>query len=221
MDLTTIGLFVAASLVVGIVPGPAVLYIVARTIDQGRAAGLASVAGVAMGTFVHIAAAMLGLSALLATSTTAFNVVKYAGAAYLVYLGIRKLLERDTADAALPAADAAHRASRPRLRSVMREGALVNILNPKTAVFFLAFMPQFVRPDAGEPVVQVAVLGVLFMLSCLVTDAAYALTAAGAGGWLRARLAASPRSRRAQRWLVGGTYIGLGAVTAISGRSAR
>ncbi|HKZ74756.1 MAG TPA: hypothetical protein VJ011_11870 [Steroidobacteraceae bacterium] len=88
-------------------------------------------------------------------------------------------------------------------------------------VFFLAFLPQFVRPEAGAPMLQIVVLGVLFMLACLVTDSAYALTAAGASGWLRARLAGNPRARRAQRFLMGGTYIGLGAVTACAGRSVK
>jgi threonine/homoserine/homoserine lactone efflux protein len=213
MDFTALGLFVLASLVVGIVPGPAVLYIVARTIDQGRAAGLASVLGIAVGTLAHIAAAVLGVTAILATSATAFTFVKYAGAAYLVYLGVRKLLEPDMPVQALPAAAGT--------RGVMREAMLVNVLNPKTALFFLAFLPQFVQPAAGAPMLQVVLLGLLFMACCLITDSAYALTAAGASGWLRAKLAGSPSTRRAQRLLVGGTYIGLGAITAVAGRSAK
>lgn len=219
LDLGTLGLFVAASVLVGIVPGPAVLYIVARTFDQGRTAGLASVLGVAIGSLVHIAAAVLGVSAILAASTTAFTVVKYVGAAYLIYLGVRKLLERDATQSA--AAIAELRAPAMPLGRIVREGILVNVLNPKTALFFLAFLPQFVRPEAGSPLLQIFLLGVMFMLVCLATDSTYALTAAGAGRWLRARLAASPRAQRTQRYLVGGTYIGLGAVTALAGRSGK
>jgi threonine/homoserine/homoserine lactone efflux protein len=219
LDVETLGLFITASVLVGITPGPAVLYIVARTFDQGRTAGLASVLGVAIGSLVHVAAAVLGVSALLAASTTAFNLVKYAGAAYLVYLGIRKLLERD----ARPAESIEQfRAPPMPVARIVREGILVNVLNPKTALFFLAFLPQFVRTEAGAPMLQIFLLGIVFMLACILTDTAFALTAAGAGRWLRARLAAaSPGALRTQRYLLGGTYIGLGAVTALTGRAAK
>jgi threonine/homoserine/homoserine lactone efflux protein len=168
---------------------------------------------------VHVAAAVLGVSALLAASTTAFNLVKYAGAAYLVYLGIRKLLERD----ARPAESIEQfRAPPMPVARIVREGILVNVLNPKTALFFLAFLPQFVRTEAGAPMLQIFLLGIVFMLACILTDTAFALTAAGAGRWLRARLAAaSPGALRTQRYLLGGTYIGLGAVTALTGRAAK
>lgn len=217
-DATTLWLFLTASLLVGVTPGPAVMFIVARTFDQGRGAGLASVAGVAIGSLVHIAAAVLGLTAILAASTTAFTVVKYLGAAYLVYLGVRKLLERSGGPA--DAVDAHAKRPLPVARLV-RDGMLVNVLNPKTALFFVAFLPQFVRPEAGAAMPQIVVLGVVFMLVCVLTDSAYALTAAGAGRWLRARLAASPGAMRAQRLLVGGTYVGLGALTAFAGRSGK
>jgi len=215
-DAALLGLFIPASVLVALSPGPAVLYIVARTFDQGRAAGLASVFGVAIGSLVHIAAAVLGVSAILAASTTAFAIVKYVGAAYLVWLGVRKLLERNAA----PAARVFAAAPMP-LGRIVREGILVNVLNPKTALFFLAFLPQFVRPEAGAPLLQIFVLGTIFMLVCVATDSAYALTAAGAGKWLRGRLAASPRAARAQRYLIGSTYIGLGAMTALTGRVAK
>jgi threonine/homoserine/homoserine lactone efflux protein len=218
VDTTVLTVFVAASLLMGVTPGPAVLYIVARTFDQGRAAGVASALGVALGTLVHIAAAVLGVSALLAASTTAFDVVKYAGAAYLVYLGVRKFLERD---ATLAGATLEARGRKPRapLVRILREAMLVNVLNPKTGLFFLAFLPQFVRADAlVSPHVQIALLGVIYMLCCLVTDTAYALTAASAGDWLRAKLAANPRAERGQRYLIGSIYVGLGAATALSGR---
>jgi threonine/homoserine/homoserine lactone efflux protein len=215
LDPATLGLFVTASVLVGISPGPAVLYIVTRTFDQGPSAGLASVLGVAIGSLVHVAAAVLGVSALLAASTTAFTLVKYAGAAYLVYLGIRKLLERHGTPAD---AVSVSRAKPIPLGRIVREGILVNVLNPKTALFFLAFLPQFVRQEASAPLPQIFLLGVVFMFVCVLTDTAYALTAAGAGRWLRTRLAANPAALRAQRFLLGGTYIALGAVTALAGR---
>jgi threonine/homoserine/homoserine lactone efflux protein len=218
VDTTVLTVFVAASLLMGVTPGPAVLYIVTRTFDQGRAAGIASALGVALGTLVHIAAAVLGVSALLAASTTAFNVVKYAGAAYLVYLGVRKFRERNAtaADAALHA----HVRQPPApLGRTLREAMLVNVLNPKTGLFFLAFLPQFVHPDAAvSPQVQIVVLGVVFMSCCLVTDTAYALVAASAGAWLRAKLAANPRVERGQRYVIGSVYVALGAGTALAGR---
>jgi len=220
VDTTVLTLFVAASLLMGVTPGPAVLYIVTRTFDQGRAAGVVSALGIAIGTLVHIVAAVLGVSALLAASTTAFNVVKYAGAAYLVYLGVRKLLERS----ATPSDDTALEAHRPPapLGRILREAMLVNVLNPKTGLFFLAFLPQFVRPDAAlSPHVQIVLLGVIFMLCCLVTDTAFALTAASAGNWLRAKLAANPRVERGQRIVIGSIYVGLGAATALAGRLAK
>jgi threonine/homoserine/homoserine lactone efflux protein len=221
VDTTVLTVFVAASLLMGVTPGPAVLYIVTRTFDQGRAAGVVSALGVAIGTLAHIAAAVLGVSALLAASTTAFNAVKYAGAAYLVYLGVRKLLERSAppVDGALEAH--AHRPAVP-LGRILREAMLVNVLNPKTGLFFLAFLPQFVRPDAAlSPHLQIVLLGVIFMLCCLVTDTAFALTAASAGDWLRAKLAANPRVERGQRIVIGSIYVGLGAATALAGRLAK
>lgn len=221
MDTTVLTVFVAASLLMGVTPGPAVLYIVTRTFDQGRAAGVASALGVAIGTLAHIGAAVLGVSALLAASTTAFDVVRYAGAAYLVYLGVRKLLERRAppADATL----AAHVPEPPApLGRITREAILVNVLNPKTGLFFLAFLPQFVRADAAlSPHAQIVLLGVIFMLCCLATDTAYALTAASAGDWLRAKLAANPRVERGQRLVIGSIYVGLGAATALAGRLAK
>ena len=220
MDITVLTVFVAASLLMGVTPGPAVLYIVTRTFDQGRAAGLASVVGIAIGTLAHIAAAVLGVSALLAASTAAFNVVKYVGAAYLVYLGVRKLFERPTPSPAALEAQA-HRPPAP-LGRIAREAMFVNVLNPKTGIFFLAFLPQFVRPEAAlSPHAQIVILGVIYMLCCLLTDGAYALTAASAGDWLRARLAASPRVERLRRYLIGGIYIGLGAATALAGRAPK
>ena len=141
-DPSKLALFVGAALLLLIVPGPSVLYIVTQSVSHGRRAGLASVAGITTGTFVHIAAATIGLSALLASSALAFNVVKYLGAAYLIVVGVRRLLGFD------PARSARHedRAATARL---FRQGVVVNMLNPKTALFFLAFLPQFVDSERG------------------------------------------------------------------------
>jgi threonine/homoserine/homoserine lactone efflux protein len=204
-DATTFGVFVAAALALLLVPGPAVLYIVARSIDQGRAAGLVSVLGVHLGSLVHVTAAAVGLSSLLVSSAVAFNVVKYAGAAYLIYLGVRALMTREE-----PRAVEVAPASKGRL---LRQGAVVNILNPKTALFFLAFLPQFVDPDAGYVGAQLVFFGLVFVALGLVTDSLYALAAGTAGGWLRT----SSVFAGARRWVSGTVFIGLGLATALSG----
>jgi threonine/homoserine/homoserine lactone efflux protein len=201
----TLGLFVLAALALLLVPGPAVLYIVARSIDQGRAAGLLSVLGVHLGSLVHVGAAVVGLSSLLVSSAVAFNVVKYLGAAYLISLGIRALLTRQEPD------DVQVRPAP--LRTLLRQGAVVNILNPKTALFFLAFLPQFVDPDAGAVPLQIAFLGLVFVSLGLVTDSLYALLAGTAGNWLRASRAFVGM----RRWVSGTVFIGLGLATALSG----
>jgi threonine/homoserine/homoserine lactone efflux protein len=204
-DPSTLAVFVAAALALLLVPGPAVLYIVARSIDQGRVAGLVSVLGVHLGSLVHIAAAVVGLSSLLVSSAVAFNVVKYLGAAYLIYLGVRALLTREE-----PGEVAVRPAAR---RTLLRQGAVVNILNPKTALFFLAFLPQFVDPNAGALPLQIAFLGLVFTALGLVTDGLYALLAGTAGNWLRS----SRVYVGARRWVSGSVFIGLGLATALSG----
>jgi threonine/homoserine/homoserine lactone efflux protein len=204
-DLQTLLLFAAASLALLVVPGPAVIYIVTRSVTQGRRAGIVSMLGIEAGGLVHVVAAALGLSALLASSATAFTAVKYLGAAYLVYLGVRRLRERVEE----PDRTSEGR-SRPRL---FWEGVLVQVLNPKTALFFLALLPQFVDPARGSVAVQVVLLGLCFTALAVLSDGAYALAAGTAGGWLRAR-------RNLFRRLVklsGGVYIGLGAAAAFSG----
>ena len=205
-DAPAVGLFVVAALALLVVPGPAVVYIVARSIHQGRRTGLASVVGIHVGTLVHIAAATLGLSALIASSAVAFNAVKIAGAAYLVGLGLWTLLSRRAEpDVAL--------GGEQNLRRAFAQGIVVNVLNPKTALFFLAFLPQFVDSDASHPALQIAFLGFLFALLGLLTDSIWALAAGTAGGVLR-------RSRRfvsGQRYVTGTVYVGLGVLTAFAG----
>lgn len=197
-------LFGLAALALLAIPGPAVLYIVFQSAGQGRRVGLASVAGVHLGTLVHVAAASAGLSALIVASSVAFSVVKYVGAAYLVYLGIRKLLERD-------ARPRVERKREPFRRAFVR-GTVVNALNPKTALFFLAFLPQFVAPDRGGVWSQALVLGFVFVGLGLVTDSLYAVAAGTVGGLLR-------RQRSAVRYGSGIVFIALGATAALAKRT--
>jgi threonine/homoserine/homoserine lactone efflux protein len=204
-DGSTLLLFAAASLALLAVPGPAVIYVVTRSLDQGRTAGIVSVLGVETGTFAYALAAAAGLTGLIAASEIGFTVVRYAGAAYLVYLGVRKLLEREEPADALPSA-------RSRL---FLKGALVQLLNPKIAIFFLAFLPQFVDSSRGPIAVQILVLGTVFTLLAVLSDGAYVLLAGAVGGWLRS----GRRARRRLAKLSGGVYIGLGVSAALSGTS--
>jgi threonine/homoserine/homoserine lactone efflux protein len=207
-DGGTLGLFMLAALVLLITPGPAVLYIVARSLDQGRSAGLISALGVHVGTLVHVAAAAAGVSAALAASATAFAVVKYLGAGYLIYLGVRRVLDR-----AEPEAGAGP--VRAPLTRIFAQGIVINVLNPKTGLFFLAFLPQFVDPVRGAVAGQVLVLGMLFVLLGICTDGAWALGAGSARPWLGTQ----PRNTAGQRYVVGGVYVGLGLVAALSSTS--
>jgi threonine/homoserine/homoserine lactone efflux protein len=199
--------FVAAALIVLLLPGPAVLYILARSLSQGRRAGLVSVLGLSAGALVHVGAATLGLSALLVASATAFGIVKTLGAAYLIYLGTRTLLARPPA--AGREAPAPHTLTR-----VFRDGVLVSVLNPKIAVFFLAFLPQFVEPSRGPVPRQVLFLGLLYVLLALFTDSGYALLASSARRWLGQRVMRGPLPR----YVTGTVYLGLGLGTALAGR---
>jgi threonine/homoserine/homoserine lactone efflux protein len=212
-EASTLALFAVAAVTLLVIPGPAVLYIVARSVDQGRAAGLASVCGVHVGTLVHVAAAALGLSALLVSSATAYDTVRWLGAAYLVWLGVRRLLARDEGDLAA----AGPGARRTGLGRIFAQGVVVNVLNPKTALFFFAFLPQFVDTARGSVPFQVVVLGVAFVVLGLLSDGAYAVAASTGAGWLRRR----PGVARASRLLSGGVLISLGVTTALAGsRSA-
>src|SRR5438309_11573246 len=206
-NAASIGVFAVAAILLLLTPGPAVLYIVARSVEQGRIAGLASVCGITTGTLVHVLAAALGLSALLASSALAFAVVKYAGAGYLIYIGARRILSRSDRPAAqleLP---------RRSLGRLYRDGFVVNLLNPKTALFFLAFLPQFVDVTRGHVGRQILILGLMFVGLGLVTDGLYALGAGSAARWLRA----SPRFLASERWVSGGMYIGLGVAATFAG----
>ena len=206
-EVQTLTVFAAAALLFAVVPGPAVIYIVTRSVDQGRAAGLVSALGIATGTLVHVPFAAVGLSALLVSSAVAFTTVKYLGAAYLVYLGIRKLLDKETDDLTVTVATRS-------LKRVFSQGVVVGVLNPKTALFFLAFLPQFVDPARGSAALQLGVLGVLLVAISMVSDSGYALLTGTAGEWLRGR---SKRFVRRQRVLTGSIYIALGLSAAVAG----
>jgi len=193
-----------------LVPGPAVLYITSRSIGLGRAAGLVSAMGIAVGTLVHVAAATLGLSALLVSSASAFTFVKYAGAAYLIYLGVRTL-RREDATTLDPSRE------QRSLFGIFGQGVLVNLLNPKTALFFLAFLPQFVDPARGHATLQIFELGVLFALMGWMSDSVWALVS----GTFAEHIRGSVRLRSTQRKVSGGALIALGLASAFSGAKAK
>jgi threonine/homoserine/homoserine lactone efflux protein len=204
-DPSRLALFVGAALLLLVVPGPSVLYIVTQSVSHGRRAGIVSVAGITTGTLVHIAAATVGLSALLASSALAFDVVKYLGAAYLIAVGLRRLAgwEREAGPQARDPRD---------LGRLYRQGIVVNTLNPKTALFFLAFLPQFVDPGRGTPWLQILVLGLLFAALGFFSDGTWALIA----GTLGERLRRSRRFPAVQRYVSGSVFVGLGAVAALA-----
>ncbi len=204
--LDTFAAFVLASILLILLPGPNLIYIVTRGVAQGRRAALMSALGVEVGTLVHIIAAALGVSLVLARSATAFTTVKLIGAAYLIYLGIKALRGEDaigkeetSQDEVLP-------------RALFLRGVFINVLNPKVAIFFLAFFPQFIDLQRGPALPQTLVLGLVFFGLALALDMAYAVLAGRVGGWLRAR----PRVLGYQRFVAGSVYVGLGAMAALS-----
>jgi len=205
-DPSTIWIFCLAATALIVIPGPAVLYIVAQSVGQGRRAGVVSALGVATGGVVHVFGAAIGLSGLLLSSATLFSLVKYLGAAYLIYLGVRRITGKDTGILQTPAEQKSR-------RRMYRDGAVVNLLNPKTALFFYAFLPQFVDPDKGSVAVQSLFLGALFVTIALISDSIWGIAAGSAAGWLRSR----PRVVAAEKWVSGGIFVGLGAFTALSG----
>lgn len=202
--------FILAAALLIVVPGPAVLYVVARSIDQGRLAGIVSVLGIALGALVHSLAAAVGITAVLAASAFAFSTVKYLGAAYLIYLGITTLLKKPEPQETIVVE------SKP-LWQIFRQGFVVNLLNPKTALFFLAFLPQFADPTRGSVPLQTFLLGLIFVTIALLSDGIYALLAGQLGGWLKQ----SQTFQRRQRYFSGSVYIALGLATAVSGSKTK
>ena len=203
-SLGTYALFIVTALALLAIPGPAVLYVVGRSIDQGRTAGLASVLGITTGTIVHITAATVGLSSLILASKVAFDAVRYVGAAYLILLGVRRLLTRGQEEAV--------GARPPRtLRRLYSQGLVVNLLNPKTIVFIFAFIPQFVDVGAGHVWLQILLLGLTFAGLGLMSDSLYAIVA----GTVADRLRGTPLVARVERWFGGTVLIGLGVASAL------
>jgi threonine/homoserine/homoserine lactone efflux protein len=200
-SLSVLPVFTITALTLLVIPGPAVLYITARAAAQGRRAGLASLLGVHTGSIIHVAAAVAGLSALLVASAAAFTVVKVVGALYLVYLGVRTIAGRSGSPAA---------ATSPHgMRRLYVDGIVVNVLNPKTALFFLAFLPQFVDPNRGPVWTQTMVLGMLFIALGIASDGAYAMAGAHLGGLLQR----DGRLRRRSQVVEGAVLVGLGVST--------
>lgn len=198
--------FCLASVALAVVPGPAVTYIVMHSVDKGRRAGLASAAGVASGGLVHVAAAVVGLSALVASSATAFTVVKLVGAGYLILVGVRRILSKEEGDAVEVAPFP--------LGQLYRQGVIVNVFNPKTALFFLAFLPQFVD-TSSQVAPQVALLGITFALTAFASDCMYALVA----DLLAGRLRRSGTGARIRRYASGAIFLALGLSAAAARRA--
>ena len=202
-SLSTYAVFLATAMALLAIPGPAVLYVVTRSIEMGRAGGVASVAGITTGTIVHVALATAGLSSLILASRTAFDAVKYVGAAYLIVLGVRRLLTRTE--------DRVEEEAVPRTRRrAYTQGIVVNLTNPKTIVFIFAFIPQFVDPNTRHVWLQVLVLGLSFALLGFLSDNVYALAA----GAVADRLRGSRKIARFERWFGGSVLIGLGIAAA-------
>lgn len=206
LPISSIVVFLLAALGLLLIPGPAVLYIVTRSVAHGRKAGLASVLGIELAALCHSMAAAFGLSAILVASSLAFNAVKYVGAAYLIYLGIRTIVSKRVSlevDNAPP----------PSIGQMFRKGFLVNLLNPKTALFFYAFLPQFIDPARGSSILQILFLGAMFVVLATITDGTYALVSSGVGKILTRRAG----FQRIQKYVTGGIYISLGVAAAVSG----
>lgn len=208
-DPAALTIFIAAAVALLITPGPAVLYIIARSLEQGRGAGIVSTLGIASASVVHVLFAALGLSALLMQSALAFTVVKYLGAAYLIYLGLRTLLSKTEA----------HSVEGFEAKSLTRiysQGFIVNLLNPKTALFFLAFLPQFVSAERGSVTTQIVILGAIFVTLAIFSDGLYAVIAGSAGHFLSGNL----RIAKLQKNFAGTMYIALGITAALSGKGS-
>jgi len=208
-DLGSIVTFAIASVTLLLIPGPAVIYILNRSVADGREVGLSAVAGLELGNLVHAVAASAGLSAVLATSATAFNAVKWLGAGYLIFVGVRTLLR--------PATTVASEATSISRRRTFVQGIVVNTLNPKVALFFLSYLPQFIDPDKGAAWSQALVLGITFVLIGCLTDGLYALTASA----LRARLLSGRTLPFVQRYVAGTVFIGLGVVAATTAPASK
>lgn len=205
IDPSKLSLFILAAVALLLVPGPAVLYITARSASQGRTAGLVSVLAIETANFIQAVAAALGLSAILLSSALAFDVVKYLGAGYLIYLGIRKLWVSESGTE--------EEIKQESLSRIYWQGLVINLLNPKTALFFFAFLPQFVDPTRGSVIAQNLLLGMIFVGLAIVTDSIYALVVSSFAHKLRG----SRHFQTGGRYFAGLVYVGLGITTALTG----
>ena len=203
-DFSALGAFFAAAFLLNIAPGPDMLYVIGRSIGQGRRAGTVSALGVFVGCLVHIFVAAVGLAALLRSSPLAYSIVRYAGAAYLVYLGVRVLLERSN-NLEMPEVQSAP------LGRIFTQGVITNVLNPKVALFFLAFLPQFIQPQRGSVALQIIVLGLIFDVGGTLVN----LAVAQAGGRLGDAIKRHSGLARLQKWFTGTVFIGLGMRVAL------
>ncbi|ACI58757.1 Lysine exporter protein (LYSE/YGGA) (plasmid) [Rhizobium leguminosarum bv. trifolii WSM2304] len=203
----TLAMFIAAALTLLLIPGPAVLYIFARSVEQGRVAGVVSILGIHVATGVHIIAAAVGLSAMVASSPIALEVVKYAGATYLIGIGIKKILSRAVSfDETVPIKPYPY-------GHLFRDGFAINLLNPKTVLFFLAFLPQFIDPSRGSVAAQTLILGMVYTILGIMTDGSYAMVAGGFGNWLKR----NANYLTIERYVSGIILVGLGFMAAFFG----
>jgi threonine/homoserine/homoserine lactone efflux protein len=209
-DSSTVLIVALASLVLVVIPGPAVIYILTRSVSQGKAAGLASAIGVNLGSTFHVLAAVAGLSVLLASSAHAYTIVKWLGVGYLAWIGYRTLVAKD-AEYTEPDI------RRHSLRRIFFQGVVVNVLNPKVAMFFLAFLPQFVDSTSPNPPLQTFILGMTLVVIGLLSDSIYALIGGGLGDLFRRR----PGAARATRLTAGITYLALAGISAATGSGAK
>jgi threonine/homoserine/homoserine lactone efflux protein len=206
-SLDSIVAFAIASLALLVIPGPAVLYVINRSISDGRSTALAAVAGLEIGNFMHVIAATLGLSAVIAASATAFGVVKWIGAGYLIYTGIRTLSRK-------PATFNQEQKTLTRRKS-FTQGIVVNTFNPKVALFFLSFLPQFIDTEKGSTALQSLVLGSIFVLLGMCSDGLYAILASA----LRGPLLRGKSLPFVQRYVAGSVFVLLGVIAASTKRS--
>ncbi|HEY4386217.1 MAG TPA: LysE family translocator [Ktedonobacteraceae bacterium] len=199
ISFTVLPLFLLASWALNIAPGPDMLYVIARSAGQGRRAGLVSALGIAVGSLIQTCIVALGLASILAAVPLAYDIVKFVGAGYLIYLGIRVLLSRQHSLIAPPV-------ERTSLWRIFAQGVITNVLNPKVALFFLAFLPQFTSPAYGSVPLQILILGTIFNVSGTIVNIILSVFSSFLGTWLKSHARAS----KILNWLTGGIFIGLG-----------
>ena len=201
-DLDKIILFASMASLLIVIPGPAVLYLLAKSMGEGVKAGFISVLGIGVGALVHVLCSAIGISAILLASSNAFNILKYAGAFYLLYLGIQKLRSSNSLSLISGAKVQTNK------NKLFFEGMLINILNPKTAVFFLAFLPQFINPEKGQPTFQIIFLGLLFVGIAAISNSTYVLVSSKISNWLKN----NPSFYKRQHMVMAGVYFFLAVI---------